>query len=217
MQVDTPEHPPATLRGFILQYAMIVLSILTALALEQAVLSRHNASTASASRARIEAEIARFVTDLKISADTNKQRLQKVNEVLTAIDARLKTGTPDQASVMTLAQQVIDSLGIKLPTYQRDAWEAAIADQSATHLDPSDLRRYSAIYSAELTLDTDTKLLLAGDDVRRLSDTHLDYNIGKLDPHSFAQALMLDALAGQEILNHQNALIRLIETGHEST
>jgi hypothetical protein len=216
MQVDTPHHPPGNWRGFLLQYAMIVLSITTALALEQAVLSIHNASAARDSRARIEAEIARFVVDLKNSVETNKARLQKVNEVLTALDAKLKTGAPDGATTLALAQQAIDDMGISLPPYQRNAWDTAIADQSVSHLNLADLQRYSGIYSAEIFLSDETKLLLTGDYVRRLSDVNHDFRVGKLDSNNFAQALTLDAVVGQEILHHQEALIRLIETGRES-
>jgi uncharacterized protein YejL (UPF0352 family) len=216
MQVDTPHHTPSTMRGFILQYAMIVLSILTALALEQAVLSIHNASTARDSRARIESELSGFLADLKNSTQINTERLTKVNAVLTTLNAKLKTGAPDEAAIMALGQQVIDHIGISLPTYQRDAWDTAIADQSVSHLALADLQRYSAIYSAELVLSDETRLLLTGEYVQRLSDAILDFHIGKLDGHSLAQALTLDSLAGQEIVNHQKALISLIETGHES-
>ena len=214
MQVDTPHHPPSSLRGFVLQYAMIVLSILTALVLEQAVLTIHNAATARDSRARIEAEIAGSVTDLKNAAQTNAARLQQVSDVLTALDAKLKDGTPDEATTMGLAQKVIDHIGISLPTTQRDAWDTAIADQSASHLSLSDLQRYSAIYTAELIMDDETKLLLTGDYVRSVSDMNFGVRTGKLDGRSFARALTLDFLAGPEILHHQEALIRLIETGH---
>jgi hypothetical protein len=216
MQVDTPHHPPSTLRGFAAQYAMIVLSILTALALEQAVMSFHNSADARDSRSRIESEINRFVENLKNSVRINTDRLHKVNDVLTVLDDKLKTGTPDEATTMALAQQVMDNIGISLPTYQRDAWETAMADQSVSHLNPADLRRYAAIYAAERVLSDETTLLLTGEYVRRLSDTILDFRIGKLESHSFAQALTLDNLAGQEILHHQQDLVRLIETGQEA-
>src|SRR3984885_14045216 len=213
MQVDTPEHPPASLRGFVQQYAMIVLSILTALALEQLVVSVHNASTARASRVRIESEIGRFVADLKESAQRNKERIKKINDVLSVLDAKLKDGKVDDATIMALAPQAMDQLGISLPSYQRDAWDAAIADQSATHLDSDDLRRFSEIYADALVSIDETKLLLTGEYVRRLSDAKLGFRIGKLDGHDLAEALTLDVLAGQDILEHQEKLIRLIEGG----
>jgi len=213
MQVETPHHPPSTLRGFVQQYAMIVLSILTALALEQGVISVHNAATARASRARIEAEIAKFEGDLKESVGVNKVRLQKINDVLTQLDATLRNGNPDNATVMALAQKCVDELGISLPSVQRDAWDAAIADQSVSHLDSADLRRYSEIYAQELIAVEMQRLLLNGDYVRRLSDTMLDFRIGKLDGRALAQTLTLDALAGRDILNQQETLLRLIEKG----
>jgi hypothetical protein len=214
MQVDTPHHPPGTLRGFIQQYAMIVLSILTALALEQIVVSFHNASMARDSRARIESELARFATDLKKSVETNKERLKTVNDVLTVLDAKLKDGKADDATIMALAQKAVAGLGINFPSYQRVAWDAAIADQSVSHLDPADLQRYSEIYADEAISMEEAKLLLTGDYVRRLSDTNLDFRIGKLDGRDLAQTLTLDALAGRDILNHQERLIGLIESGH---
>jgi hypothetical protein len=213
MQVETPHHPPGTLRGFIQQYAMIVLSILTALALEQAVVSLHNASTARVSRARIESEISGFVTDLRHSEKTNRERLKKINDVLTELDARLKDGNPDNATIQSLATKVIDELGINLPSYERDAWDAAIADQSASHLRSADLRRYSQIYAGELFSIEQAKLLLAGEYVRRLSDMKLRFRIGKLDGQTLAEALTLDALAGQDIVDGQERLVTLIESG----
>jgi hypothetical protein len=213
MQVETPHHPPSSLRGFLQQYAMIVLSILTALGLEQVVVSQHNASTARASRVRIEAEISGFVTDLKGSVRTNQARLKKIDDVLTQLDAKLKDGNPDNATIQPLAQQVMDELGINLPSYERDAWDSAIADQSASHLGSADLQRYSEIYANELFSFEETKLLLAGDYVRRISDTKLRYRIGKLDGQTLAETLTLVALAGQDIVNHQEKLIQLIEGG----
>jgi len=216
MQVETPHHPPGTLRGFIQQYAMIVLSILTALGLEQIVVSLHNASTARDSRARIESEIARFVTDLKGSEQTNQERLKKINDVLTELDTKLKEGDPDNATVQALAQKVMDDLGINLPSYQRDAWDAAIADQSVSHMRSADLRRYSQIYADEVFSLEETKLLLAGEYVRRLSDTKLRFRIGKLDGQTLAETLTLDALAGQDIVSGQEKLVRLIESGQRA-
>jgi hypothetical protein len=217
MQVETPHHPPTTLRGFIQQYTMIVLSILTALALEQIVVSVHNASTARDSRARIESELARLVIDLKTSIATNQQRLRKVNDVLTVLEARLKDGKPDDASLTTLAQPAIDELGVSFPSYQRDAWDAAIADQSLSHLPQADLRHYSEIYADEAISVEAANLLLTGEYVRRLSDANLDFRIGKLNGRVLAQTLTLDAIAGKEILDHQEKLLHLIESGHSAT
>ena len=68
MQVEHPHAPPASLREFIRQYAMIVLSILTALALERAVIDLHDRGAARDSRVRIEAEIAGNLAELKTRA-----------------------------------------------------------------------------------------------------------------------------------------------------
>jgi hypothetical protein len=76
------------------------------------------------------------------------------------------------------------------------------------------LQRYSEIYADEAISMEEAKLLLTGDYVRRLSDTNLDFRIGKLDGRDLAQTLTLDALAGRDILNHQERLIGLIESGH---
>jgi len=216
MQVETPHHPPGTLRGFIQQYAMIVLSILTALGLEQVVVSLHNAATARDSRARIEAEIGRFETDLKGSERTNRERLNKINDVLTQLDAKLKDGNPDNATIQPLAQKVIDELGVYLPSYQRAAWDAAIADQSVSHLPSADLRRYSEIYADELFSLEETKIVLAGEFVRRVADAKLRFRMGKLDGETLAETLTLVALAEQDILNHQEKLIQLIESGQQA-
>jgi len=63
----------------------------------------------------------------------------------------------------------------------------------------ADLRRYSQIYADELFSLEETKLLLAGEYVRRLSDTKLRFRIGKLGGQTLAATLTLDALAGQSL------------------
>jgi hypothetical protein len=218
MLVEPPHQhqAPDTLRGFLRQYAMIVLSILTALGLEQIVVSVHDASTARASRARIEAELSRLVVDLKGSVQTNKARLQAVNDAMTALDAKLKDGNPDPATVQALAQKVVDRLGVDMPSYQRAAWDAAIADHSVSNLRSADLQRYSQIYGEEQSAIDLATLMLTGEYVRRLADTRVEFRIGRLDPQALAHTLSLDAVAGEDILRQQESLIRLIESGQRT-
>jgi hypothetical protein len=65
LHIEQHHHAPKSWSEFARQYAMIVLSIMTALGLEHVAISLHDARAARDSRARIEAELARDLADLQ--------------------------------------------------------------------------------------------------------------------------------------------------------
>ncbi len=73
-----------------------------------------------------------------------------------------------------------------------------------SHLGSAELWRYAEIYCKEFISFALARLLLDGDHVRRLSDTRLDAQLGRLDGYSLAQTLTLDVVAGQDIVKAQD-------------
>jgi hypothetical protein len=204
MQVEQPHHPPSNLRDFLRQYAMIVLSILTALTLEQAAVALHNASAAAASRARIEAEIDTTRTELKLSRKRNLDRLNAIKEQERALLKELNAPQPNQAAVVSIAAKVLPLVDVEIPDYPTNAWETAVADQSASHLSSSDLHRYADIYTAERNAINLPNMLLQGDILARFSNANLDLIRGKSDAVALSQ-LIVHYLLITRILDHQQA------------
>jgi hypothetical protein len=214
MQVDQPHHPPSSLHDFLRQYAMIVLSILTALALEHVAVSFQNRAAAAASRLRIEAELASNMQDLKHAEDTNQANNKAVAALLHALVDHLKAGKPIDPEVDALTKPVFDHFEIAVPTLQRSAWESAIADQSAGHLSAPDLRRYSEIYAASADVGTTAQLLLGGEWLTHGAELLLDVRLGKVDERNLANLLVRYLIAEQQIEASQESLSDLIGGKH---
>jgi hypothetical protein len=211
---EEPHAPPSSLRQFLQQYAMIVLSILTALALERLAVDWNNHANARASRARIEAELAHDLAELKDSEQTNAINVQNARAVAKALFALVKAGKPNDAAMLEAFKPMFNHFSFAGPSWQRTAWDSAIADQSASHLAPADLGRYAAIYAKEKDMEDTTQLLLSGDWLSRETDEGVEYELGQIDGRKAIAMLARYLLTEQNIDNIQKDLITLMTTGH---
>ncbi len=211
MQVDTPHHAPSTFQEFVRQYAMVVLSILTALALEHLVVGWHDAATARASRARIDAELQRNLVDLKAARKTNAENVDAVKAAVHALVDLLRKPPVDNDVTMKTIKPALDHFGISVAGWQRDAWDAAIADQSASHMESADLRRYAEI--SEHDMETEASLLLGGEWLTRASELLVDVRLGKVDARLITNQMVRYLVAAEQIEAEQIKLEKLL-AGH---
>ena len=210
MQVEQPHHPPSSLADFLRQYAMIVLSILTALALERAAVAMHDAGAARDSRLRIEAELVSNLADLRASRQINADNIKAVQACLKTLIEQLKAGTADPPKVVAMLAPALSHFAVSLPSWQRDAWDSAIADQSASHMAAADLRHYAEVFAAARDADEAAHLLLSGEWLTRAADLRIDIALGRLDGRLAANALVRYLLAAQQIEGGEEALEKLI-------
>ena len=213
MHLEQHHHAPNSWREFIRQYAMIVLSIMTALGLEHIAVAVHDAGAARESKGRIEAELARNLTDLKQAETSNAGHMAKATEIMKALVDGLAAGPIDPAASLTIVAPMFEHFQVALPSWERDAWDAAIADQSAGHLSPEDLRRYAEIYSSARDIGAEAQLLLGGEWLTRASELGIDFRLGKIDARTTANTLARFLVAEQVITSMQKALDTLIVTG----
>ena len=214
MHFEGPHSPPGGLRQFLQQYAMIVLSILTALALERVAIGWNNHANARQSRTRIEAELARNVADLKQSEQRNAENVQTARDVAKALFKLVRAGKPNDAAMMDAARPMFSHITFSAPTWQRSAWDSAIADQSASHLPPADANRYAEIYASEKDMEDTTQWLLSGDWLSRETEAAIDYQLGQVDGRKMLALVARYLLTEQNIDSTQKDLITLITTGH---
>jgi hypothetical protein len=212
LHIEQP-HAPTSWRQFVREYAMIVLSIMTALGLEHVAVAMHDADAARASKARIEVELAKNLSDLERAETTNEGHVAKASETMKALVEGIKAGTADQAATLALLGPMFEHFQIALPSWQRDAWDAAIADQSAGHLAPEDLRRYAEIYSSARDIAAGAQLLLGGEWLTRATELGVDFRLGTVDARTTAHTLARFLVAAQEIAALQKSLDTLIATG----
>ena len=142
------EVPKATtFKEFGGEYLMIVISILTALALEHGAQSWHRHHIATQAASNMEAEMHANLEDIKLVLAHNKDKVQQLSNIRNALLADIRSGATDEAVMERfMSEKKSIGLSIQQPSFRREAWEVAVANQAASWMDPEELRRYSAAY-----------------------------------------------------------------------
>ncbi|MBD8881417.1 hypothetical protein IHE49_13090 [Rhodanobacter sp. 7MK24] len=192
-------------RDFAKHYLMIVLSILTALGLEAWIEHAHRAHAAAASSARIEAEIRTNLDLTEKSLQQDSAQLQRLATIRDAIAADLRAHTPDETirqHILALTRDNFD-LDLNFPQLRHEAWDVAVADQSASWIDHEHMQRYSVAYASQREsvslLNEDTALIMNGSG---MVNTIADLDTGEVQPRDFLHTIsQMRALLGQTTQN----------------
>ena len=207
MHVHEPLAPPTTFRQFRREYAMIVLSILTALGFERTAVYLHDRASAQASRGRIEQEINDDLAELRKASTFNSASAATMRSALQSLVVVLKSANPNKAKEAQIITESMKQFSLQLPTWQRDAWDAAVADQTVTHLDPRDLRRYAELYSGATDMNDAVHIMLTGGIFDRIADISVDLRLGDVNGRSAAQIMARFLAAAQQIVQVQQTLL----------
>jgi hypothetical protein len=167
------------------EYLMIVISILTALALEGAIESVHHKHLAHDAQERIEKELHTDVEDLAKVLEHNEQRLSNLLLVRDEMLAAFRVKTGDAQWMARYQDDWNKKIGMSLqsPALRREAWETAVANQAVTWLERDRLERYATAYGSM----RDVGALLNGGamaflDGPRMRDVFSDVQIGMGNP-----------------------------------
>lgn len=165
MHLELPKLRLHSLADFLKHYLMIVLSILTALALEAWIEHVDHARAAAAASASIEAELRSDLDDIRGAERINQSRLQPLTALAKLMTADLQAGQDAAAINRQLQAHRKDlSLSINWPIFASQAWDVAVANQSASWVDSERLRRYSGAYAslhdASVWLSQDSMVML---------------------------------------------------------
>jgi hypothetical protein len=174
------------------EYVMIVISILTALALEHAVQTIHHKHLAHEAAEKIEAELRLNAKDLQTVLAHNESDLKEVKRVR----AELLQGIRDKvADDVLMARFKTDwkegiTLGIQVPTLRHEAWDAAVANQAVTWMQDEQLQRYVTAYANMRDVQTLTGAGSANFlDGPRMMDMLSDLETGIATPHQMLKTL----------------------------
>ncbi|WP_154377709.1 hypothetical protein [Pseudoduganella rivuli] len=148
------------MKTFAAEYAMIVVSILTALALEHAATSWHRKHQAHEAEDRIKAEIAYNLAELRKNIARNELEIKKFSELRELMRDAIeqgddKTGQDKAAFTAELNRRHKEKtrghfdLKVGTPVLRREAWEVAVASQAASWIDTAALQRYSSVYATQ--------------------------------------------------------------------
>ncbi len=180
MHLELPKVRLESLKDFAKHYLMIVLSILTALGLEAWIEHLHHAESARVAVERMSRELHDNLDSIEKSLARNRTNLARLHQLEQQVRADIAAGKTDaQINADIREHRELFALNLNFPSQATDAWDVAVANQSAGWIEAPELQRYSAAYSADRELTSwiqhDAVLLFNGP---RLVDFLSDLQLG---------------------------------------
>jgi hypothetical protein len=192
MHLEIPKVKLHSLKEFLSHYLMIVLSILTALGLEQWIEHVHHERAAETASRQIEAELANDLAETREARQTNAEDLKP----LLALDKLITADVLAGADSKTVNEHIREhskqfDINIHWPIFASQAWDVAVANQSASWIPADRLNSYSGAYAdqrhATEWLSQDSTLLLSAP---RMVDIRTKVELGRdVDPIEFITVL----------------------------
>jgi len=214
MHLELPKMPLQSMKDFAKHYLMIVLSILTALGLEAWIEHTHHRHAATEASARIDAEIRQNLADIRKMREHDAMRLRELEHLKAVLSEDIATHASDEVVHRHAHEAVPDGLYLdyRWPVLRREAWDLAVANQSAGWIDDERLRSYSSIYAAQATsasiLAEDIPMVLNGP---RMVDAMLDFDTDGYSPRELLHVVNQMAGAAHEVVGMLDNLTQRIE------
>jgi hypothetical protein len=188
MHFERPSMPHSV-KEFAAHYFMIVVSILTALGLEATVEHLHHKHAAEAAQKAIEQELRNNLANLRDNDAKNLERLVPLKRLANEMIKDFDDGVPAAQMKRQMTERVkagID-LGVFYPSLLHEAWDVAVANQSASYMEPEALRRLSAAYASQREVNQASLTVFVN--VPAYLDALTDARVGAADPHAFLRAI----------------------------
>lgn len=193
MHIEPPHGRIQSFRAFLGHYLMIVLSILTALGLEEWVQHAHRLESGRQAQASIEAEARENLKNLHRWMAINATRQESLEKWSKVIGDALKSGLPDakiRKDIIAPSAKDIEISGPAWGEFRHAAWDVAIANQSAAYVDPARLALMSELYSRQQLLTNILPVLTSGFiKFDQLVNVTTDLQMGEIDPRTLLHTL----------------------------
>jgi hypothetical protein len=181
MHLEPLEKLPRSVREFLSHYAMIVLSILTALALEQVALGIEHRHEGARAKEEIEQEIASNRKAVEEALQITRDNEKDWEALVTRTVADVRAGQSTDESLEVTLREAGHKFRDALPTLKTTAWDAAISDHSVNYLAHEDLVRYSELYATQRLFAQAMWDVIRDSAARDLSAISLAVALGKPD------------------------------------
>ena len=193
MHMELPNIRLVSLKDFAKHYLMIVLSILTALGLEAWIEHTRHVSAAAAASIRIESEIRSNLDAVQSSLAKDEQQAKRLAIIRDRVQQEFKAHTPEAViaqHIQSLVSAGDFNLNLDWPTIRHEAWDVAVADQSASWIERGRMQKYSAAYASlrDVTAGLGINLTLVMNGPRMI-DTLTDIRAGEVQPREFLRVI----------------------------
>jgi hypothetical protein len=189
MHMEPLEKLPRSVREFLSHYAMIVLSILTALALEQVALGLEHRHEGARAKEEIEQEIASNHDMVVQSLRATEANANAWRALLERTLAGMRDGSSTNESRIAALRESGPLFRDATPSLKSTAWDAAIADHSVNYLSHEDLSRYSELYAFQRMFSQILWDTLHDSAVRDIAQITLAVSLDKADAYQTAATL----------------------------
>ncbi|MCC2971520.1 hypothetical protein [Massilia sp. IC2-476] len=190
MHVEVPKSH--SFKEFAGEYIMIVVSIITALALENGVHRYHQNHRAHEAIRNIDAELAANLAEVRSVIKQNQQQIDKTAKMKEILLANIKAGKADKEAVQLAVEGGGGRFGVNMfsPSIQREAWDVAVANQALTYVETERLKHYAMQYANM----RDTQQVLANRgtsfmDYTQVANTFSSFELGEIDARSVYRVL----------------------------
>jgi hypothetical protein len=147
MDVHIGREQITSRKDFFVRYLLVAAGIVTAWALNQWNDARQNRQLADSARAAVRAELQRNLSELRSTAakgdDSNRHVAGLISSLMEAVNAKAP-----ESRIKALIGDAPLSMGIGFPSFERSAWEAAIAGQATRHMPLEEVRVFSQAYAS---------------------------------------------------------------------
>jgi cell division protein ZapA (FtsZ GTPase activity inhibitor) len=189
MHVEPLEKLPHSLREFMSHHAMIVLSILTALALEQMVVGIEHRHQGVRAKEEIEQEIAANRQAVEESLERTHANLEKWKGLFQRTATAVSEESSTSAGLVTTLREARQNFSDSLPALKTTAWDAALSDHSVNYLLHADLVHVSEVYASQRLFSQGMWDVLRDNAARDLSAISVAIALGKPDPRATVATL----------------------------
>jgi hypothetical protein len=149
---------------------------------------------AEAAQQAMETELRKNLADLRTADANTVKRLKPLDDFADLLIKDFDDGMPTAQIKAQMAQHVKDGIdfGAYLPSFRHETWDVAVANHSASYIDPATLSRLSAAYAAQREVNTSALTLLVN--IPGYVNALTDARVGASDPHEFLRAMRQVAL-----------------------
>lgn len=212
MHVEVPKAK--TFKAFGGEYLMIVISILTALALEHGVQTWHHGHLAHEAAEKMDVELHRTIKEVTAALENNEKKRLALHQVRDQLLAGIRGKTSDAELMSRYDKEWREMMRLDMdtPTMHREAWETAVANQAVTWLPREALERYAVAYS--VMRDTSTlnySATMSFLDAPRLMNIYSNAQMGVSNPQELYRAASQMVMAYDNLDSNLKSLNTLLQ------
>ncbi|MCD2518080.1 hypothetical protein LQ564_17360 [Massilia sp. G4R7] len=211
MHVEVPKSH--SFKEFAGEYIMIVVSILTALALENGVHRYHQSHKAHEAARNLDAKIAVNIAEVHQEVLDNEAEMKRLKHLREVLLKDIQAGLGDKDTLNHVMRESTNRFDISFsaPTLQREAWDVAVANQALSYMPQDQLQRYAKVYARMRDMQaTFQGMTNSFADLPAVADTMSNLELKEISPQALYRTFTQMTFVHESNLNNMRALEKVL-------